>query len=74
MRFKPFAGPAGAGRLSLQDDNPGWIFNCSAYHCSILINVFRQNIIKDPQWYDVQEGDATMFHIASLPGQQTCVR
>ena len=44
------------------------------YHCSILINVFRQNIIKDPQWYDVQEGDATMFHIASLPGQQTYFR
>ncbi len=28
------------------------------------------NIIKDPHRYLVQEGDATMFHIASLPGQK----
>ncbi len=27
-------------------------------------------MIKDPQWYYVQEGDATMMTIASLPGQK----
>ncbi len=33
--------------------------------------MFLQNIAgKDPQWYLVQEGDATMFYIASLPGQK----
>ena len=37
-------------------------------------NVFY-NTIKDPQWYDVQEGDATMMHIAaSLPGQKILPR
>ena len=31
---------------------------------------FIYNTIKDPQWYVVQEGDATMTHMAaSLPGQ-----
>ena len=28
------------------------------------------NAIKVPQWYSVQEGDATMMLIASLPGQK----
>ncbi len=35
------------------------------------ILLFRQhNAIKVPQWYAVQEGDATMLPIASLPGQK----
>ena len=30
------------------------------------------NTINDAQWYVVQEGDATMIHMAaSLPGQKT---
>ena len=28
------------------------------------------NTIKDPHWYNVQEGDATMIHNASSPGQK----
>ncbi len=35
------------------------------------ILLFRQhNAIKVPQWYVVQEGDATMMPIASMPGQK----
>ena len=36
-------------------------FNC--VHISRSILIF--NAIKVPQWYSVQEGDATMIHIAS---------
>ena len=30
----------------------------------------KYNVGKVPQWYSVQEGDATMMPIASLPGQK----
>ena len=30
-------------------------------------------MIKDPQWYAVQEGDATMMTIVSLPGQKNLI-
>ena len=34
--------------------------------------LFVYNVIKDPQWYMVLEGDATVMPIAaSLPGRQT---
>ncbi len=33
-----------------------------------------QNTIKVPQWYAVQEGDATMLSKEILPGQKTVLR
>ncbi len=47
--------------------------NMCAYCRWGLADVFKNNAINVPQWYSVQEGDATMMPIDSQPGQKRMI-